>query len=91
MLQFVLCEGYFTKPSIPIPMTEGLEFETQQKKLSKKLSPVTGSGGLYCYEMLRIPHCLDSRLKDSGKVVSLMHRPRSTQQKHFSASGTRFC
>jgi hypothetical protein len=25
--------------------------------------------------MLRIPHCLDNRLKDGGKVVSLMRRP----------------
>jgi hypothetical protein len=28
--------------------------------------------------MLRIPHCLDSRLADGGEVVSLAHRPRST-------------
>jgi hypothetical protein len=34
-------------------------------------------------EMLRIPHCLDSRLTDGGKVVSPTHRPRSTPQKHF--------
>jgi hypothetical protein len=33
--------------------------------------------------MLRIPHCLDSRLIDGGEVVSLTHRPRSTAQKHF--------
>jgi hypothetical protein len=25
--------------------------------------------------MLKIPHCLDSRLTDGGEVVSLMHRP----------------
>jgi hypothetical protein len=36
--------------------------------------------------------CLDSRLTDDGKIVSLMHRPRSTLQKHyFSAFGTYFC
>jgi hypothetical protein len=41
--------------------------------------------------MLRIQHCLDNRLTDGGKVVSLMHRPCSTPQKHyFSASGTNF-
>jgi hypothetical protein len=28
--------------------------------------------------MLRIPHCLDNRLTDNGKVVSPTHRPRST-------------
>jgi hypothetical protein len=42
--------------------------------------------------MLRIPHCLDSRLTDGGKVVSLTHRPRSTLQKHYySVSGTHSC
>jgi hypothetical protein len=40
--------------------------------------------------MLRIPHCLDSRLKDGGKVVSLTHPPHFTPQKHyyFNASET---
>jgi hypothetical protein len=43
--------------------------------------------------MLRIPHYLDNRLTDGGKVTSPTHRPRSTSQKHyyFSASGTHFC
>jgi hypothetical protein len=41
--------------------------------------------------MLRSPHCLDNRLIDGGKVVSLRHRPRYTPQKHnFSASGNHF-
>jgi hypothetical protein len=40
--------------------------------------------------MLRVPHCLDSRLTDGGKVVSPTQRPRSSPQKHYmSASGTR--
>jgi hypothetical protein len=33
--------------------------------------------------MLRIAHCLDSRLSDGGEVVSVTHRPRSTPQKYF--------
>jgi hypothetical protein len=41
--------------------------------------------------MLRIPHCLDKRLTDGGKVVSHTHRPRSTLHEDFSASGTNFC
>jgi hypothetical protein len=53
--------------------------------------PVTGRGGLWRFEILRIPHCLDNRLTDGGKVVSLKHRPRSIPQKHFSTSGTHFC
>jgi hypothetical protein len=35
---------------------------------------ITGRGGLKACEMLRIPHCLDSRLTDGGKVGSLMCR-----------------
>jgi hypothetical protein len=56
-----------------------------------KAIPITGRGGLWGCEMLRIPHCLGNRLTDGSKVVRLMHRPRSTLQKHFSASGTHFC
>jgi hypothetical protein len=41
--------------------------------------------------MLRIPHCLDSRLTDGGNVSPTLP-PRSTPQKHYlSASGTHFC
>jgi hypothetical protein len=32
-------------------------------------------------EMLRIPHCLDNRLTEGGKIVSRTRRPRSTPQK----------
>jgi hypothetical protein len=43
--------------------------------------------------MLRIPHCLDNRLTDGGKVVSPIYLPRSTLHKHyfFPASGAHFC
>jgi hypothetical protein len=43
--------------------------------------------------MLTIPHCLDNRLTDGGKVVSPTHLPKITPQKHyyFSVSGTHFC
>jgi hypothetical protein len=37
--------------------------------------------------MLRIPHCLDSRLTDGGEVVSLTHRPLSTPQKLYFSTG----
>jgi hypothetical protein len=48
--------------------------------------------GLWSCEILRIPHCLDSRLTDGGKVVSPTHRPRSTPPKqYFSTSNTHFC
>jgi hypothetical protein len=42
--------------------------------------------------MLRIPHCLDNRFTDGGKVVSHTHRPRSTPQKQYVYFyGTDFC
>jgi hypothetical protein len=42
--------------------------------------------------MFRIPHCLDIRLTDGGKVVSPTHRPRSNPQKqYFSASSIHIC
>jgi hypothetical protein len=42
--------------------------------------------------MLRIPHRLDNRLTEGGKVVSYTHRPHSTPQKNYSSdSGTHFC
>jgi hypothetical protein len=43
------------------------------KKSKSKAIPVTGRGGLYGCEMLRILHCLDNRLRDGGKVVSPTH------------------
>jgi hypothetical protein len=52
---------------------------------------VTGRGGLQGCDMIKIPHCLDNGLTDGSNVVSPTHRPHSTPQKHFSASGTHFC
>jgi hypothetical protein len=43
-------------------------------------------------KICQIPHCLDNRLTDGGKVVSPKHRPRSTPLKlYFIVSGTHFC
>jgi hypothetical protein len=38
-------------------------------------------GGPYDYETSRLPHFIDSRLTDGGKVVSLTRRPRFTPRK----------
>jgi hypothetical protein len=49
--------------------------------------PVTGRGGLYGCDKVRIPQFLDNWFVDGGKVVSRTHRP------HFystEASGTHF-
>jgi hypothetical protein len=73
--------------------TNGIHFRSfSQHETFINAIPVTGRGGLQDCEMLRIPHCLDSRLKDGSKVVSFTRLPRSTLSKHyFSASGTLFC
>jgi hypothetical protein len=39
-----------------------------------KAIPVTGREGPYCCEKSRLPHFLDNRLTDGGKVVSLTRR-----------------
>jgi hypothetical protein len=43
--------------------------------------------------MLRIPHYLDNRLTDGGRVVSRAHPQHFTPQKHyyFPVCGTHFC
>jgi hypothetical protein len=63
------------------------------EKSQSKAIPVTGRGGIQRCEMLRIPHCLDNRFTDGGKVVSPTHPPQFTPQKHyyFYVSGTHFC
>jgi hypothetical protein len=40
-----------------------------------KVIPVTGRGGSYSCEMLRLPHFLDNRLTYGSEVVSLMRWP----------------
>jgi hypothetical protein len=65
----------------------------KEEEEEEEAMPVTGLGGLEGSEMSRIPHCLDSRLIDGGKVVSPTHRPHFTPQKLFfyKISGTHFC
>jgi hypothetical protein len=43
-----------------------------------KAIPVTGRGGPQGFETSRLPHFLDNRLKDGGKIVSLTRRPLFT-------------
>jgi hypothetical protein len=60
----------------------------QQLPVKVKAIPVKGCEGLYGCEMSRLPHSLDSRLTDGGKVVSLARRPSFTPGK---IPGTHFC
>jgi hypothetical protein len=48
--------------------------------LRVKAVPVRGHRGVQDCEMLRVPHCLDSRLTDGDEVVSLTRRPPFTPQ-----------
>jgi hypothetical protein len=61
------------------PTQEISEINNKYKK--NKGIPVTGSGSPYSCEMLRVPHFLDNRLTDGGKV-SLMRRPPFTTQEN---------
>jgi hypothetical protein len=45
-----------------------------------KAIPVTGHGDPYGCETSRLPHFLDIRLTDDGKVASLTRRPPFTPQ-----------
>jgi hypothetical protein len=49
-------------------------------KVKSKAIPVTGCGGLYGCEMLRLTHFLDNWLMDGGEVFSLARRPHFTSQ-----------
>jgi hypothetical protein len=54
--------------------------EMKGKGKKGKAIPVTGRGGPQGCETSRLPHYLNSRLTDGGKVVSLMRRPPFTPQ-----------
>jgi hypothetical protein len=57
----------------------------------KPFPSVSSRGGLQVCEILRIPHCLDNRLTDGGKVVTLRTGRSLLPRNNFSASGTHFC
>jgi hypothetical protein len=52
-------------------------------KSKSKAIPVTGREGPYGCETLKVPHYLDSRLKDGSKFDSLTRRPRFTPLKNY--------
>jgi hypothetical protein len=51
--------------------------------IKNKAIPVEGRGELQGCNMLRIPNCLEKRLKVGGEVFGLAHRPSSTPEKGF--------
>jgi hypothetical protein len=67
-------------------VNSGKEFDDKAKAISVQAVEA------YRVEMSRIPHCIDNRLTDGGKVVGPTHRQHFISQQHsFSASGTHFC
>jgi hypothetical protein len=52
-------------------MLTGVSCEIRTSTIESKAISIPGRGGPYSCVMLRIPHCLDSRLSEGGKVVSL--------------------
>jgi hypothetical protein len=74
--------------------TYELDLNCKQHECQKesKAIPVPSRGILKGCDMLRIPHCLDSRLTDGGKFISPKHLPRSiTKKQYISLSDTHFC
>jgi hypothetical protein len=65
-----------------------LTLPTLVYKSKSKGTPVTGRGGPWGCEMLRLPHFLDNRLTYGGETVSLTRRPPFTLRK---IPGTHFC
>jgi hypothetical protein len=61
------------------------KFNSPPKRKCKAI-PVTGRGGPKDCETLRLPHFLDNRFTDGGKVVSLTRRPPFTPRKDFCYS-----
>jgi hypothetical protein len=64
---------YFSTYKINKSVIHTSIFLWRYNTLKIKSIPVTDRGGLQGCEMLKIPHCLDNRLTDGGKVVSPTH------------------
>jgi hypothetical protein len=64
------------------------EVKWSEAKWSEAVT-VIGYGGPWPFEMLKIQHCLDSRLADGSEMVSLTRRPPLCLAE--CSSGTHFC
>jgi hypothetical protein len=68
---------------------EGKDRERSRWEVKKgKAIPITGPEGPCGCERSRLPHFLDNRLTDGGKVVSFTRRPPFTPKK---IPRTHFC
>jgi hypothetical protein len=68
-------------------------FPLTEKEKKSKAIPITGSGGPWICEMLKILHCQEKLLRDGGKVVRPTNRPiavaaRSKARTVFARSNT---
>jgi hypothetical protein len=68
--------------------TEYCTFPDVIRKVKVNPIPVTGREGPQCSETSKIPHFLDNRLTNGGKIVSLTRRPPFTPR---NIPGTHFC
>jgi hypothetical protein len=59
-------------------LNNDLEMRLKKVKIKGKAISVTDHGGSYGCETPRLPHFLDNRLTDGGKVVSFTRRLPST-------------
>jgi hypothetical protein len=70
------CSGYWIKYSNQCCVRrKTLILKIMKVKKKNKAIPVTGRGGLWGCEILRIPHCLENRLTEDDNVVNLCTGP----------------
>jgi hypothetical protein len=75
-------------PHTPSWLGAGPCGDVRRKGKKGKAIPVTGRGGPQGCETSWLPHFLDNRRTDGGKVVSLTRRPPLTPRK---IPGAHFC
>jgi hypothetical protein len=85
--------GYLSGTDVPL-LSIKIDYCKDGQCKESKVIPVTGHGGPYGCETSRLPHFLDSRLTDGGKVVSFTNRgspvhPRKIPGTHFCSRMTR--
>jgi hypothetical protein len=71
-------EKYSTSSMSKTLCSMTLERDLLNVTVNSKAIPVTGCGGLWGFEMLRIPHCLDSRLTVNCEILATCSSTYST-------------
>jgi hypothetical protein len=85
----LMCRGGVFRSNHHVDMLEDQLSKIMCKVSKIKAIPITCRGGLLGCEMLRIPHCLDSRLTVNCEILatcSSTYSPARTSQEAHSVS-----